>query len=80
MKSGYLFIAGGTEPGMAGCEVKRSWRVGTADKGLLLNVGCSNQAQPFSRRVPAESSDLMRDWTALQVFFGRWIFEKRFKS
>jgi hypothetical protein len=34
---------------------------GIADKGLLLNVGCSNQGQPFSRRVPAESSGLMQE-------------------
>ena len=69
MKSDYLFIAGEIAPGVAGREVKRNWRVETTDKGLLLNVGCSNQAQPFSRRVPAESSGLMQGLDCFTGFF-----------
>jgi hypothetical protein len=49
-----------------------------ADKGLLLNVGCSNQAQPFSRRVPAESSDLMQGLDCFAGFFRTLDFEKTF--
>jgi|ERR1700722_13024438 len=70
MKSDYLFIEGGKGQAWPGAI----WRsAGIADKGLLLNLGCSNQAQPFSRRVPAESSDLMQRLDCFTVFFGRWI-------
>jgi hypothetical protein len=51
MKSDYLFISRGIKPGVTGREVKRELRragrngpkMGIVDKGLLLNVGCSNQ-------------------------------------
>ncbi len=48
-----------------------------ADKGLLLKVGCSNQGQLFSRRVPAESRDLMQGRGLLYRFFQTLDFVKR---